>query len=666
MPSDDDPVSLLRSLVESLSRLAPVDDAIVLPLSARPLRLDTVARRLGKWLLERPEPFVLVVDNADFLHQPETHEILELLAEHLPPQSRIALSGRFALPLTRRRIQALACELGSADLAFTDREVAKLFSVAGLELDAHESAELNRRAEGWPAGVVLAALALGERPGEPACSAASLNGAHHFVGDYFESEVLSFLDHETLEFVTHASLLDWMSGPACDDVLGVTGSGERLERLLHDGGFVVPLDGEHRRFRFHRLFRDAMSTRLEQREPQRFVELSRRAAVRAEHDGDLVAALDYLRGVGDHDEAARVLGASGPQVYGSGLLGPLEPGLVDLADDELLEAHQSAAVVGALVHALLGHPAAAARWVAAADEGPSGQELDALHAALCRDGVERMLEDAQTACDGVSTRAPLYAFARLLEGIGHALRGEQAIAEVALSDAAEQALAADAWFVLATAYAELSLLASDRGEWSRAEELARSARDASERLDDDNAVCGLVHVASARSALRNSNWVRVGEDLDRVHRMLPRLTEALPWLSGQVRVELARTHLALNDLPAVRELLAELDGLMLLRPHLATIRDSALNLRDEVERLSAQASGATTSLTAAELRLLPLLTTHLTFRQIADHLYVSRNTIKTQAISVYRKLGVTSRAEAIDRANELGFLRSGQTVERLG
>jgi LuxR family maltose regulon positive regulatory protein len=160
--------------------------------------------------------------------------------------------------------------------------------------------------------------------------------------------------------------------------------------------------------------------------------------------------------------------------------------------------------------------------------------------------------------------------------------------------------------------------------------------------------------------------VRVGEDIGRVHRLLPRLTEALPWLSGQARIELARTHLALNDLPAVRELIAELDVLMLARPHLAAIRDSAQYLRDEVDRLSAEAPGATTSLTAAELRLLPLLTTHLTFRQIADHLYVSRNTIKTQAISVYRKLGVTSRAEAIDRASELGFLRAGQTVERLG
>jgi LuxR family transcriptional regulator, maltose regulon positive regulatory protein len=62
------------------------------------------------------------------------------------------------------------------------------------------------------------------------------------------------------------------------------------------------------------------------------------------------------------------------------------------------------------------------------------------------------------------------------------------------------------------------------------------------------------------------------------------------------------------------------------------------------------------ALTAAELRLLPLLSTHLSFREIGERLFVSRNTIKTQAISVYRKLGVSSRSEAIARASELGLV----------
>ena len=68
------------------------------------------------------------------------------------------------------------------------------------------------------------------------------------------------------------------------------------------------------------------------------------------------------------------------------------------------------------------------------------------------------------------------------------------------------------------------------------------------------------------------------------------------------------------------------------------------------------ADGNVSGLTSAELRVLPLLTTHLSFREIGERLFVSRNTIKTQAISIYRKLGVSSRSGAIERAAELGLL----------
>jgi LuxR family maltose regulon positive regulatory protein len=74
--------------------------------------------------------------------------------------------------------------------------------------------------------------------------------------------------------------------------------------------------------------------------------------------------------------------------------------------------------------------------------------------------------------------------------------------------------------------------------------------------------------------------------------------------------------------------------------------------------MPADGEGAAVGLTSAELRILPLLSTHLSFREIGEELFVSRNTIKTQAISVYRKLGVSSRSDAIDRASMLGLLET--------
>ena len=75
--------------------------------------------------------------------------------------------------------------------------------------------------------------------------------------------------------------------------------------------------------------------------------------------------------------------------------------------------------------------------------------------------------------------------------------------------------------------------------------------------------------------------------------------------------------------------------------------------------VASAAGGWAASLTAAELRLLPLLTTHLTFAEIGQRLHISRNTVKTEAISVYRKLGASNRSEAIERATGAGLIDEG-------
>ena len=120
--------------------------------------------------------------------------------------------------------------------------------------------------------------------------------------------------------------------------------------------------------------------------------------------------------------------------------------------------------------------------------------------------------------------------------------------------------------------------------------------------------------------------------------MRPKLTYALSFLAVQTRLELARAYVALTDVAAARTVLREAD-----------------ELRADLDAARADAVGSS-SLTAAELRLLRLLGTHHSFRGIGEQLYLSRHTVKSHAISIYRKLGVSSRSEAIQRARELGLL----------
>ena len=133
----------------------------------------------------------------------------------------------------------------------------------------------------------------------------------------------------------------------------------------------------------------------------------------------------------------------------------------------------------------------------------------------------------------------------------------------------------------------------------------------------------------------------------------------MPWLSVQVRLELARAYVTLRDRNAAHALVDEARAILTLRPELGVLAEQVAALEDEIEAMPEAAGGGTSGLTRAELRLLPLLSTHLSFREIGERLFVSRNTIKTQAISVYRKLGVSSRSDAIARATELGLVDAG-------
>jgi LuxR family maltose regulon positive regulatory protein len=138
----------------------------------------------------------------------------------------------------------------------------------------------------------------------------------------------------------------------------------------------------------------------------------------------------------------------------------------------------------------------------------------------------------------------------------------------------------------------------------------------------------------------------------------PLLDYGIPWLTVQVGLELVRVHLALGEAASARTVLTETDRVIELRPDLGSLVADAQELRDRVAATEGPAGAWAMSLTGAEMRLLPYLATHLTFPEIASRLFISRNTVKTEAVSIYRKLTASSRSEAIERAIEVGLLES--------
>jgi LuxR family transcriptional regulator, maltose regulon positive regulatory protein len=164
-----------------------------------------------------------------------------------------------------------------------------------------------------------------------------------------------------------------------------------------------------------------------------------------------------------------------------------------------------------------------------------------------------------------------------------------------------------------------------------------------------------VYAAAARVAIHHGNRDRADQDLARAKQLQPQATHALPYYAVQARLELVRAYLALSDVAAARTVLREVDDLMRWRPDLGALPLQANQLRSQLDHLGADAI-AMSSLTIAERRLLPLLPTHHSFREIGQHLHISQHTVKTQAMSIYRKLGVSSRGQAIQQLQEIGLL----------
>ncbi len=665
---DDDPVVLLTYIAAAFDRVEQLDPAVFRAVAAAGTAMWTTSvPRLGATLMTAARPFVLVLDDVDELESRDCLDALAALADHIPEGSRLVLAsrGEAPLPLARMRVEGRLLELGPPELAMSDDEAHLLVSGVGLELSRAATAALNSRTEGWPAGLYLAALSV-DATADPA-RASDFDGTDRFVTDYVRSELLSRLDTETVRFLTRTSVLDRLSGPLCDAVLERDDSAEILESIESANLFVVPLDQVRGWYRYHRLFRGALRAELDRREPKLVAELNLRASSWCAANGLLPAAIDYAAAAANIGEVARLVGIAAFPTYRSGRVATVEGWLEAFDDPERLAHYPALATFGAFIHALRGRPAAAGRWAAAIersvhagpmpDGSPASSWAAMVRALLCRHGIEQMRADAEIAIAELTAASPWRAVAVLFAGVAALLDGDEERATPLLVEAGETAGSTGAAFAGVVAHAELALLALERGDLADAErEIVAGSDFVEDAWLTDYAPTALLLAARARVALRRGERDAAQHDLLLAHRLRPQLTTALSWYAVQSSLELARVHLALADPDGARTLQLESREILRQRPHLGVLPAQVEEIGAQLAAVTAPSAGWASTLTAAELRLLPLLTTHLSFREIGERLYVSRNTVKTQAISVYRKLNASSRSEAIARAAELGLV----------
>jgi LuxR family maltose regulon positive regulatory protein len=662
---DNDPVVLLTYIAEALHRVEPMPPAVFEALSAPGAGIETVLiPRVAAALSGRASPSVLVLDDVHVLQNPAGLEAIATLILGLPEAFQIAVAGRAEprLPLARLRARGNVLDIGPGA---SEAEV--VLQGTNVHLPKADVVGLVERTEGWPVGVYLAALSIRAGGGAPAV--AGFAGDDRLVGDYLSQEVLAHLGPRITSFLTRTSVLDEMSGPLCDAIRGQTASAQTLEVIARQNLLVIPLDRRQAWYRYHHLFHDLLRAELGRHEPDLVPELHRRAAHWCEDHGRAEAALDYAQAAGDADYAAQLFASVSILAYISGRLATVRRWLEWFEQSGSIERYPIVALTGAWLLTLVGEAEGAARLAAAA-EGGRRDELLAdgvtpvqawaaqLHAVMCHRGMERMGHDVQLALELTPDVSPLRCTALLVSGMANLLAGDDGAADADLADAVEVGQRMGAGDSVVVALAERSVLAIATGDWGAAERFIDQARTfLREHHQDDYPTSAIVYAASARVAVHRGDLTAGRSDLVRTQRLRPQLTYATPWLAVQVRLQLAYAYLGLADSAGARTVLREIEGIVRWRPDLGVLRTQVDELRTRVERMRLVAPGSS-GLTAAELRLLPLLPTQLTFPEVAEHRYVSPHTVKSQVLSIYRKLGVSSRGEAIARARALGLLES--------
>jgi LuxR family maltose regulon positive regulatory protein len=640
--------------------------------------LDIAVPSLLNDIAAEDVPRVLVLDDYHLIVDRRIHEAMEYLLTYLPSCMRVVIAARFdpPLPLARLRARGQLAEVRQADLAFGPAEASDLvIDVAALALGGDNVAGLVERTEGWAAGLHLAALTL-RGAAEPGRRTEAIRGDDRHIVDYLSAEVLAHLPDDHRTFLVRSAVLDRMSGALCDAALGRSGSGELLDALGRAGLFLVALDEQREWYRYHRLFRDVLRRELRRSAPGNEPVILERAAQWWREHGDVEAAIRDLIAAGRQHEAAALLAASDDEFLESGTTATYLQ-LADQLDDAQIRANPRLAIAmayaagfGGQVDRVSSLLDTAEAGLATDDHPPHGwtsarAAIGTLRVTFGSAGdLADTVDEARTAVALETDVRDGYVISRLALGVALAGLDQHAEAVPLLDEARRRAGVTDVPVftrVLAAGALATSLLATQRVDEARAVVDATVA--VAGRLED-----ALGDAAGGAVAMLRSAEGRLAYDaghLDMARAMLERAAHlaraaAHPSQTAGVLVALADALLATGDRPAARLALAEAreiaDNDSVYPSTLRRIETAEQRLGRRAVRIAQRDGVLIEALTDRELSVLRALQGPLSQREIGRELYLSINTVKSYTKSLYRKLGVAARRDAVERGRELGLV----------
>ena len=661
---DNDPVVLWSYVIEALRRASPAvarspaADTVVAPV------VDVVLPRLVNELDGQGE-ITLILDDFHRLSSVPARASVRWFIDHAPPGFQLVLASRTepALPVAALRAHDELLELRAGDLRFTCQEAdAFLNGRLGLGLTPDDVEALVEKTEGWPAGLYLAALSL-EHAADRHAFVRKFGGSNRHVVDFLVTEVLEAHDPAAQALMLRTSVLERLSGPLCDAVLEQQGSAAMLDALSRSNLFLVPLDDEGRWYRFHHLFAQLLRVELERREPGLAPALHRRAYAWHRDHGTTDEAIRHAIAAGAYAEAAELVQGSWISYANTCRYDTVLAWLQRLPA-EVLSGDVHLLLVKAWVLSLSAKREEAALAIAAVERlgdlggGPlpdgfsSGEaSLTMLRACFPWGDVGAQLENARRAAELEGPGSPWRPLACWAVGTGLYFRGEPEEADRWFAESAALAPASAQWLAGEASLAYRSWIAGDQGRLDEQRMLAETAAEFV-REHGTGKVIGVAPLALGVSLAARG---RPGEALPLIERGIAfSRTFGQPIQLANALLSQAPALRALGEHTRAADAVAETRSILESCPDPGILagRLAALGRTPQLRR----DRSADQELTQQEFRVLKLLQGELSERDIGRELYVTHSTVHSHVRAIYRKLAVSSRAGALQRARELGLL----------
>jgi LuxR family maltose regulon positive regulatory protein len=309
--ADNDPARFLAYLTAALEKIiaGPLRSAPAPPQTSQPFFPEAVLIDIINGIAATPDARILALDDYHLIHNPTIHRLVAFLLDRLPAQMHLALVTREdpLLPVSRLRAKGQVVEIRQDDLRFSLEECAEfLHGAIGILLARDDVAILERRTEGWIAGLQLAALSL-RGSSDPTGFIQAFTGSSRFILDYLIEEVFEGQAPELKDFLLKTSILERLCGPLCDAVTESPGSQLLLGRLEQANLFLIPLDQARGWFRYHQLFAELLRHRLRLQGQPLEASLHQRASLWFEVEGYLAEAIQHALDGKDWDRSAALI-----------------------------------------------------------------------------------------------------------------------------------------------------------------------------------------------------------------------------------------------------------------------------------------------------------------------------------------------------------------------